>query len=90
MHLEFTRVIQFSLVVKAGGRLREFNFRKLNNTDTDLFSANVCDEKGERVFFYMQKYEGGWKLSPAALPHWVIETEGQIAEALKEELVKWQ
>jgi hypothetical protein len=50
----------------------------------------VCDEKGERVFFYMQKYEGGWKLSPAALPHWVIETEGQIAEALKEELVKWQ
>jgi len=88
MHPEFTRVIQFTLLVRAGGRLREFNFRKLNNPESEQFSANVCDDKGERLFFYLQKNEGGWKLSLAALPPWIVQTERQISEALQEELVK--
>ena len=67
MHLEFSRMIQFSLLVKAGNRVREFNFRKLRNPGEEQLTVNVCDERGERILFDMHKRDGNWRIAAAEL-----------------------
>lgn len=89
MQLEFSRMIQFSLLVKAGDRVREFNFRKLRNPDEEQLTANVCDERGERILFDMQKREGSWRISPGSLPVWIVQSENKLADAVEQELNRW-
>jgi hypothetical protein len=85
-------MIQFSLLVKAGDMLREFNFRKLQTTDSPgLFSVNVCDERGNRIFFTMEKSEDDWKVVPVStLPKWVEQNQTGLSNAIVEELKSWQ
>lgn len=90
MQLEFSRMIQFSLLVKAGDRLREFNFRKLRNPNEDQLTVNVCDERGERILFDMQKQEGAWKISSGNPPAWIKQSETRICQAVEQELTRWQ
>ena len=88
MLLQFKKMVQFSLLVKAGGRLREFNFRKLRNTEEEaLFTVNVCDEKDDRVFFTMTKNEKDWAI-PQQLPAWLSQSQKDLKKALEEELQK--
>lgn len=89
MQLEFSRMVQFSLLVKAGDRLREFNFRKLRNPEEEQFSVNVCDERGDRILFGLHKIEGSWRLSPGSLPQWITQSENRISEAVDRELTHW-
>lgn len=89
MHLEFSRMVQFSLLVKAGDRLREFNFRKLKNPNEEQFTVNVCDERGDRILFGMTKHEGNWKISSGAPPLWVTQSEARIGQAVEQELSHW-
>lgn len=89
MHLEFSRMIQFSLLVKAGDRVREFNFRKLKNPGEEQLSVNVCDERGERILFGMSKREGAWKISSGSPPVWVVKNENRIGDAVDQELTRW-
>lgn len=89
MHLEFSRMIQFSLLVKAGNRVREFNFRKLKNPGEEQLSVNVCDERGERILFDMHKTEGHWRIAPAGLPAWITQSEDQLRNAVEKELTRW-
>lgn len=86
MEIKFIRAIQFTRLVKAGGRLREFNFRKLNGADTERFSINVVDDRGERILFQMVKQENGWKLPPQQLPVWIEQNEKQLHQLIEEEL----
>lgn len=86
MEIKFIRAIQFTRLVKAGGRLREFNFRKLNSADTERFSINVVDDRGERILFQMAKQEGGWKLPAQQLPVWIEQNEKQLHQLIEEEL----
>ena len=89
MHLEFSRMVQFSLLVKAGDRLREFNFRKLRNPEEEQFTVNVCDERGDRILFGLHKVEGSWRLSSGSLPPWITQSESRISEAVDRELAQW-
>jgi hypothetical protein len=89
MHLEFSRMIQFSLLVKAGDRVREFNFRKLRSPEAEQFTVNVCDERGERILFGMHKQEDGWKLSSSSLPPWIVQNEHKLCEEVEKELSRW-
>lgn len=86
MEIKFIRAIQFTRLVKAGGRLREFNFRKLNGGDTERFSINVVDDRGERILFQMIKQENGWKLPAQQLPVWIEQNEKQLHQLIEEEL----
>ena len=86
MEIRFVKTVQFTHLIKAGGRLREFNFRKINKPDTELFSVNVVDDRGDRVFFHMQKDQNDWRLSLQQLPVWIIQAEGQLHSAIEEEL----
>jgi hypothetical protein len=90
MRLQFTKMVQFSLLLKAGDRVREFNFRKLRIPHEDLFSVNVCDERGNRILFNLEKQETEWKIVPGGkLPRWVVQNEERLREAVEEELRSW-
>lgn len=89
MHLEFSRMVQFSLLVKAGNRVREFNFRKLRNPGEEQLTVNVCDERGDRILFDMHKSDGNWRITPAGLPAWITQSEDQIRTAVEQELTRW-
>jgi hypothetical protein len=87
MEIRFVKSVQFTSLIKAGGRLREFNFRKINTPGVDLFSVNVVDDRGERILFQLKKEDNTWRLlSPTPLPAWVIQNEDRLNEAVLEEL----
>lgn len=84
--MKFVRMVQFTRLVKADGRLREFNFRKINNQEEEMFNVNVCNDRGERVFFSMQKKEDDWGINPGQLPQWILQNEKKLDECIKDEL----
>lgn len=77
--------IQFTKLIKANGRLKEFNFRKVNGQE-GLFTVDVVDERDNRVFFTLQKSDNNWKLANQNLPAWVIENENIFHEVIEEEM----
>ena len=62
MHIQFTKNIQFTRLLKADGRLKEFNFRKINGIKEGMFTVDVSDDRGNRIIFRMQKEDNGWKI----------------------------
>jgi hypothetical protein len=73
--------------VKVNGRLREFNFRKLKSPD-DLFTVNVCNDRGDRIIFGMKKNNNNWEIQAAEtkLPDWITQGEGELGYAIDDEL----
>jgi hypothetical protein len=86
MQFKFTKNIQFTKLIKANGRLKEFNFRKLNDNKEGMFTVDVVDERDSRIFFNLQKIDNNWKLIKHALPDWVLENEAVYHEVIEEEL----
>ncbi len=86
MQIQFTKMIQFTRLLKAGGLVREFNFRKLTGPEERLFTVNVCDERGNRILFNMQKKDNDWKIVPDILPAWIIQSENGLHTLIEEEL----
>ena len=87
MQLQFVRNIQFTKLVKAEGRLREFNFRKFSGLEGEwLFSIDVVDDRGNRIIFRMKKEDSGWKILPGQWPAWVLSNENNFHELIEEEL----
>ena len=89
MHMQFVKMIQFSRLVKAEGRLREYNFRKIKSPDGEMFSVNVCNERGDRITFNMQKKDNGWRIQPGEIPKWILQNETNLNEAIEDELRNW-
>ena len=86
MQMLFVKMIQFTTLVKAEDRLREFNFRKIKGTDEEMFSVNVCTERGDRIIFNMQKKDNTWKIVPGQVPQWILQTENKLNEVIEEEI----
>jgi hypothetical protein len=86
MQIQFIRNIQFTRLVKAEGRLREFNFRKSNGLQEGLFTVDVSDDRGNRIIFHMQNDVGVWKFVKQLLPAWIMENEGGFHTLIEEEL----
>ena len=88
MQIHFIRNIQFTKLVKADGRLREFNFRKSNGLQEGLFTVDVSDDRGNRLVFKMEKEgsEGIWKILKQQLPTWIWENEAVFHALIEEEL----
>jgi len=87
MHIQFKKNIQFTKLIKADGRLREFNFRKLGGINEGIFTIDVSDDKGNRIMCRMQKEEGRWKIIPQPLPAWVQRSEDAFHDAIEEEII---
>jgi hypothetical protein len=89
MQILFTKVVHFTRLIKAGGRLREFNIRKMRHAEKDVFSVDTVDDRGNRIIFRMQK-EGNnsWNIVPLdqILPAWINEVEHKLREQIENEL----
>lgn len=86
MHIQFTRNIQFTRLLKADGRLKEFNFRKINGIKEGMFTVDVSDDRGNRIIFRMQKEDNGWKIIQQRLPQWIWENENNFHDLIEQEL----
>ncbi len=84
--IQFVKNIQFTRLIKAEGRLREFNFRKMRVLQETLFSIDVVDDRGNRIMFRMRKDDQHWTIIPQPLPQWVTEQEKRMSEMIEEEL----
>ena len=85
MELKFVKNIQFTRLIKADGRLKEFNFRKPNGREEGLFTVDVIDDRGNRIIFNMAKEENAWRIVSENLPSWTVESEGSFNEIIEEE-----
>lgn len=90
MSISFVRLVQFTRLVKAEGRLREFNFRKLKNAGEEQFTVNVINDRGDRIVFSMQKEQDNWKIIPSQLPPWIMQNENMLNEAIETELRNYE
>jgi hypothetical protein len=86
MQIQFIRNIQFTKLLKANGRLREFNFRKANALKEGLITVDVCDDRGNRIIFSMQKEAENWKIMEQQLPVWILDKEPNLNELISEEM----
>ncbi|GAB2814328.1 hypothetical protein [Ferruginibacter profundus] len=87
MKLQFFKNVQFTKLIKAEGRLREFNFRNhFSPSQKDICSVNVTDDRGNRIIFEMQKLDTGWKIAQTQLPVWILENENNFQKLIEEEL----
>lgn len=77
----------FSKLIKAGERLREFNFRQASMNDDSRYNVDVPDDKGNRIYFSMYKNaEGEWKIAAQLMPMWVHDSEILLSEAIEENM----
>ncbi|MEX0636140.1 MAG: hypothetical protein WD135_05180 [Ferruginibacter sp.] len=78
--------MQFTHLYKVNGYLKEFNFRKSNSSNEGKVSVDTIDDRGNRIIFFLEKYDTGWKVVTTDLPIWVFEQESQLHEAIVEGL----
>ncbi len=86
MEIRFVKMIQFTRLISAAGRLREFNFRQFNkdNPASSGFSVDVVDDRGERIMFSMAREEKGWKIPGRKIPDWILSKEKMLGETIEE------
>jgi hypothetical protein len=78
--------VQFTKLLKAEGRLREFNFRKTSSEGQTVFNIDVTDDRSNRILFHMQKQDDLWKIQPQQLPAWITKNEIHLHEVIEEEM----
>lgn len=83
--MPFPKNIAFTLLIKIKGRLHEFNFRKRGALQ---FDTDTTDERGNRIFFKMNKEEETWKINDSSLPGWIVDSEDIIADATRDVSIK--
>lgn len=87
MQVNFIKLVHFTRLIKAGGRLREFNLRKLRGQEPETFTVDTVDDRGNRILFRMQKNGSGqWAILPQMVPRWIPESEHLLHEAIEDEL----
>lgn len=85
MKLQVIKNIQFSRLIKANGRLCEFNFRKLGGLQEGIFSVDVADDRGNRILFKMLKDKNDkYIINGDGLPVWVTTSSDLLREQIEE------
>ena len=74
--------IQFTQLIKAGGRLREFNFRKSQGPEGPLFTVDVADPNGGRHYLLFRLENDQWVLKTKFTMEWIGEAIPQIQQAI--------
>jgi hypothetical protein len=84
MQIHFIKNVQFTKLLKAEGRLREFNFRKINSSAEPVFTIDVSDDRGNRIMLRMHKPGNQWTIMPQVLPVWVTQLEPTFHQLIEE------
>ncbi len=74
--------IQFTKLIKAGGRLREFNFRKSNSVSGQIFTVDVADHHDIRHYLIFRQDGNNWSLESKDVALWIEEVMPQIKDAV--------
>jgi len=90
MPIQFIKNIQFSRLIKAEGRLREFNFRKTGTNGEEKCTVDTVDDRGNRIIFSMFKEGVSWKLGTSLIPKWITQYEQDLIEAIENEISNTQ
>ena len=77
--------VQFSKLIKAEGRLREFNFRKSNGIAGPVYHVDVSDDRGNRYYINMLFEENIWTVQEKNLPPWIQDAVAQFHPAIQEQ-----
>lgn len=87
MFTQFVKKIQFTRVLKAHLRLREFNFLKHTVDAVSYFSVDTVDDRGNRIMFNMFELDGNWRIKETVgLPEWIYDAEPQLQTVILEEV----
>lgn len=87
MHIQFVKNLQFTRIIKAMGRLREFNFLKHNSGSEGYFHVDTVDDRSNRIVFNMYNKDDAWKIQQVpSLPSWILETENHLQKVIEEEM----
>jgi hypothetical protein len=78
------RNIQFPVLMKAGGLLREFNFTKSAGPTGSLFTIDVADIRGERHYLLFRQEDNQWILMTTEIPDWIKEVVPKINERIQQ------
>ena len=70
--------IQFTNLIKAGGQLHEFNFRRSMGVEALLFTVDVADHRGDRHYLMFSLEDYSWRLKTKNIPDWIGEVIPQI------------
>ena len=76
--------IQFTRLIKAGGRLREFNFRKSQGLNNALFSIDVVSDNSDRHYLLYSLVNDTWILETKKIIPWIEEVLPQVEEAIRD------
>ena len=79
----FHKNIAFTKILKAGGRPREFNFRRKKIADHYEYDIDTSDDRGDRHYLSCYKEDDNWHVREKLLPHWIIEILPQLPEILE-------
>jgi hypothetical protein len=77
--------VQFSKLIKAEGRLREFNFRKSNGIAGAVYHVDVSDDRGNRYYLTLLSVDNVWTVQEENLPPWIVEAVPQFNPAIQEQ-----
>ncbi|MBI2729816.1 MAG: hypothetical protein HYX40_03535 [Sphingobacteriales bacterium] len=80
--LTIAKNVHFTRLVKAGGTLKEFNFRKLGYASVPSYHIDTTDERANRIVFEMKLDEGGWTISQFNIPKWILQVKESLQEIL--------
>lgn len=90
MQFVITKTSCFTRLLKAGDKIREFNFLQLGSMPKDLYEIDVVDDRGIRTMFRMSNKSGAWKIiirknSRLTIPDWVLSVEEDLRYILDSE-----
>lgn len=86
MHLQFTKNVHFTRLIKTAQKLREFNFRRMQDGADHIFHVDVADDRGNRIVFKLRREGNRWQfISQETLPNWILNTEDVLNEFIAEE-----
>jgi hypothetical protein len=74
--------IQYTNLIKAGGRLREFNFRRSLGSRGPMFTVDVANERGDRYYLIFRFEHKAWVLENINMEPWINDVLPQIRDAI--------
>jgi hypothetical protein len=78
------RHIAFTKLIKAEGRLREFNFRRKAGAQGAVYDIDVSDQYGRRHYFHLQQQGKDWLATNQEIPGWIADALPQIQAFIAE------
>lgn len=80
--MQMIKNIQFTNLIKAGGQLHEFNFRRSMGLEGPLFTVDVADTRGDRHYVMFGLDGNRWILKTKNIPDWIVDVLPTIQEAI--------